>query len=380
MSSIFAAVDIDGNTRFVGDVPSGRACACFCPSCSSPLEAKKGEVNTWHFAHVANQERPECHVGALNLLRRLVIKTLVSNPVRQYRHQATITDSLPFDTGRQKYSRTIESSLTLAQGTSITWVDYSDARKLPPRNQPVGSAPLSNGGTLQIFVDVHNEIPGTNLMLEAPDQEDSFQLVVWCPEPVKGALTSEVSAETFLQRNLRTVWIRFPDLDGRRAAALEEVNGLAAAETARLEEEKARRSVVQRSLFGTTSDEDAFAQLRGLASAPAGRSTEKYKGTKEWSWAPDLKPHASIFLYTLRNGDAWAAYETTAGNFRVLPWPNRWDGWDEFFPPSVATMESDHRSLMSPSLRVVGAYLVSMGAGTRNDSDPSRLPDYPPDL
>jgi len=35
----------------VADVPSGKKCACICPSCEIPLVARKGEINEWHFAH-----------------------------------------------------------------------------------------------------------------------------------------------------------------------------------------------------------------------------------------------------------------------------------------------------------------------------------------
>ena len=76
MSQLFAALDAQGEIRFVGDVPRGAACGCFCPACASPLVAKLGEVNEWHFAHVAGQERPDCIVGAVNLLRRLGVEYL----------------------------------------------------------------------------------------------------------------------------------------------------------------------------------------------------------------------------------------------------------------------------------------------------------------
>lgn len=35
----------------VADVPRGRGCGCICPSCKTPLIARTGTVNTWHFAH-----------------------------------------------------------------------------------------------------------------------------------------------------------------------------------------------------------------------------------------------------------------------------------------------------------------------------------------
>ena len=76
MGTLTLAVDANGRTRFVGEVKNGIASGCFCSVCGSPLAAKQGPKNTWHFAHEAGQERPDCEVGALNLFRRLVVDTL----------------------------------------------------------------------------------------------------------------------------------------------------------------------------------------------------------------------------------------------------------------------------------------------------------------
>jgi hypothetical protein len=73
---LFAAHDARGAVRFVGDVPRGAACGCFCPECKSPLIAKQGDEVQWHFAHEPGQERPECVAGAANLLRRLAAEYL----------------------------------------------------------------------------------------------------------------------------------------------------------------------------------------------------------------------------------------------------------------------------------------------------------------
>ncbi|MFC6673246.1 hypothetical protein [Marinobacterium aestuariivivens] len=35
----------------VHDVERGRKCKCICPSCDTPLTARQGDVNEWHFAH-----------------------------------------------------------------------------------------------------------------------------------------------------------------------------------------------------------------------------------------------------------------------------------------------------------------------------------------
>ena len=43
----------DENFVDVHDVPKGKACGCICPSCRTPLIARKGDRKTWHFAHAS---------------------------------------------------------------------------------------------------------------------------------------------------------------------------------------------------------------------------------------------------------------------------------------------------------------------------------------
>lgn len=54
---IYYGVDCKtGAMRYIDDVPSGRQCNCICSACGQPLEAKKGEQNRHHFAHVSNYD------------------------------------------------------------------------------------------------------------------------------------------------------------------------------------------------------------------------------------------------------------------------------------------------------------------------------------
>lgn len=50
-----------GELLSVHDVERGLACGCICPSCSTRLEARKGEKKAHHFAHESNKE---CLYGA----------------------------------------------------------------------------------------------------------------------------------------------------------------------------------------------------------------------------------------------------------------------------------------------------------------------------
>jgi len=46
---------LDGKFCDIADVPGGKKCGCICPSCKTPLIARQGKVNHWHFAHASRQ-------------------------------------------------------------------------------------------------------------------------------------------------------------------------------------------------------------------------------------------------------------------------------------------------------------------------------------
>jgi len=77
MPRLTIALNVNNTIQFIDEVAGGINCGCFCPSCRSPLVAKKGQINEWHFAHESGQERPECFVGALNLFARLLLEHLL---------------------------------------------------------------------------------------------------------------------------------------------------------------------------------------------------------------------------------------------------------------------------------------------------------------
>lgn len=46
-----------GDLVDVGEVEKGERCNCICPSCKTPLIARKGEIKEWHFAHKSHARR-----------------------------------------------------------------------------------------------------------------------------------------------------------------------------------------------------------------------------------------------------------------------------------------------------------------------------------
>lgn len=68
----------------VYDVPNGKQCGCICPSCHTPLEARQGDINVWHFAHaskkVYKKTSNECEYS-FYLSIRLMARQLLGNKI-----------------------------------------------------------------------------------------------------------------------------------------------------------------------------------------------------------------------------------------------------------------------------------------------------------
>lgn len=60
----------------VEDVDSGKSCGCICPSCKEALQARKGEVKAYHFAHLPGS-KTECEYApeiAVFLMAKQILK------------------------------------------------------------------------------------------------------------------------------------------------------------------------------------------------------------------------------------------------------------------------------------------------------------------
>ena len=69
----------------VSEVQRGRKCNCICPSCKTPLIARQGEINEWHFAHaskgVSSETESECEYSfwlSVTLMAKQVIASASS--------------------------------------------------------------------------------------------------------------------------------------------------------------------------------------------------------------------------------------------------------------------------------------------------------------
>jgi len=83
-----------GDFLDVSDVANGKNNGCVCPSCDTPLIARQGEENDWHFAHasrkVYEQTSQECEysffVSVRMMVRQLIGNNLLIN-LPQYKSQ-----------------------------------------------------------------------------------------------------------------------------------------------------------------------------------------------------------------------------------------------------------------------------------------------------
>lgn len=67
---MFVAESVDGERHHIDDVASGLACDCLCPSCRRQMVAKKGKVQTHHFAHHTQPDGTTCSSAGETILHR----------------------------------------------------------------------------------------------------------------------------------------------------------------------------------------------------------------------------------------------------------------------------------------------------------------------
>lgn len=319
--SLFAAVDAQGNTRYIGEVARGAACGCFCSECKSPVVAKHGTDHAWHFAHEASQERPQCLPGSVNLLRRLAVETLLES------------DTLVMPECRQVFTATVHFSSveevacwTLPVGR-IAQRDIQAAVTKPVARYSLEGRPDCTIGLWVQIGDLNLEIGG----------DYDGELVYHCPAPSKGEITTQDSAVAFLQKHSRWRWQKLPDISGARRQAQERLQGrvesLQAEPAERLrrlrELHRLRNGLepVQQRSSSTNSPEygeESHASL--LEQAPAPRP----------EWADFRKKNSSFFAFQLHTSrEFWIVMQAADHpGYYVVPGAGLWDGWDEALPRS----------------------------------------------
>lgn len=331
MTTMFAARDARGNVRFVADVPRGAACACFCLSCNSPLVARKGGVNEWHFAHESDQERLECEVGLRNLLRRLVLEEICATNA-WVQTPFTVAHPTP---GREPLSWTAHRK------GEITLLDAHGAM------EAAAFVTLVEGGGAEIYISIGNEH-----VADRP-RDGAALMHVHCPLPdlntLLGAhsIRSEQDARAFVRRHMILRWQFLPDFDGSFAAAHREAQEIRererrVAEEAQLELRRAagqRWARVRQGMQQPKPSQLRSQEPRPPAAPALAPPAQQGKPTPEW--APGIVPETSVHYREISGGTRWVCYQVAGGGWRLAQVPHPEDGWDETFPPTLAVPDGD---------------------------------------
>jgi Competence protein CoiA-like family len=310
VTQLFAALAKDDSIKFVGDVARGAACDCRCPSCFSPLVAKQGDEKDWHFAHEGRQERPECLVGAINLLHRLAVEFL----------QGLATLEFP------RYSQTARArSLSRSFSEDVAWGAQLIGRPTwlgaVAKGAPVARGRMDNGISLVIRVEI-SEAPPTSYPITAPSEA---VVAFWCTVPVTSDLRKRLYVEQHLRRHGRFVWLHQPDVFGLVHAARKRLEARAAED-----------------------DEQFSRERRELAESAAQRWAETSRSVANgcdsrvsYPWAPDHDPRTSFILYRFAHGAAWVFYTMLDGEHAVAPWPSPQEDWDHALPVEVGLVDRE---------------------------------------
>lgn len=102
---MYFARGAEGSIVDVTQVPRGSACGCICLGCRSPVLAKQGKVNAWHFGHVSGASHRACAETALHLAGKELLHELTEILVPKVSGAVTAIDSLT-----RKHTQTFESA------------------------------------------------------------------------------------------------------------------------------------------------------------------------------------------------------------------------------------------------------------------------------
>ena len=356
MSKLFIAVDAKGATRFIGEVERGAECACICPVCGSPLVARQGMANDWHFAHEAAQERPECGGAALRMLRRLVIEHLQAHTqaadfvLPAYRREVTLTRSLVHLRDEAQWAVEIQDGLR--------WLaDEGDGAA-------VARARLDSGADLHLFVRL-GDAPSP-----APGDEAVARLVFKCRLPQPSVYRERRLFEQHLKAFGEFSWEHHPDTLGHVLAAQERLEARG-----------------YRIYSNWLSMVDAQRQALADVAAPAAplfygpSSPDSDLATQRHGCAPQHALNVNFTFYRLSAQEAWLLYllervgptdwRTAQQKFYALaPYPGPFEGWAQAVPAAVGVADES-----AGFVRLVGfldavTYLSRRARVTRSHRDP----------
>lgn len=277
-TKLFAALNESGKVRFVDEVDRGAACGCFCPVCASPLIAKQGTLKEWHFAHEASQERVECEVGALNMLRRFTAEMLHRNPL----------PTLPLYT--QEVTAKSPLCWNIRATESASWPAGIEPEGLKwelggTQSKPFLSGMLTTGVPFDAFIIIKDQRPSS----PPPSDQGIAHLIFWIVTPTHADLIKRVNLEQHINHHGRWMWESHPEYCGHIAAAREKAHQKVEAEYSAKLARVARLDEAQKKAREAR-------EARLLAQNKAREVSEARKASRLEDWKKRLaKAHDSFF-------------------------------------------------------------------------------------
>lgn len=355
--SIFAALDQSGGVRFVGEVDNGVACGCFCPVCASPLLAKQGELNAWHFAHQPGQERPECEPGSINLLRRLAIEgvmELASLQLPEASLRVTVDARFP----------ALCQVLNLHYGPATAQQWYPQAPKLAK----VADFLMMDQTALALYVEIG---PG-DCALELDDAPGALLFCV--PLPSEGQIRTEEQARDYLKQSGSWHWRRVPDVGRRVERAKEKLLARRAPLLAQYErtEQLRRQQLMEDRIRGQMPRPDR------LEVAPMAQPEPEQLVEMEMpQWVSWKKDRTSFYAFARPKEEAiWVVFSSALHDgYFIVPAPVTFDGWDESLPPTLGYVDHKEGAIVGPGpvSQAVGWFYGNKGVQSRIDSDATQI-------
>jgi len=363
---IFAGKDRHGVVRYVGEVPGGIECGCECLVCASPLVAKKGAVNEWHFAHASGQQRPECMAGARNLIRSVALEHLAAVGRLPLREDFVAT--------ARAGGHALDASWNAAI-RDITWLAEPGGTSSPAASLALESGPA----------DLYLSIEGDNVGVTGDPQRGALLLTL--PLPDTATFRSREALVQHVEQHLRAQWLYLPDYFGLLEQARDKVMRLAEEERFRLQawqqqraEEAGRRWARIREGL-EKAPQEARNQTQAPAATPWGvapstadvpEKTAQAPAASLPAWAAGWKPGTGLFCMSLKDGSYWLLYETAEHGYLLRPW-NGEEGWDEALPPSVGIADEPLGAYRVKDFLTVKLALRDLEVGLRNTSDPGEV-------
>jgi hypothetical protein len=327
MTQLFAGKTRDGDTRFIGEVLRGKACNCFCAWCGSPLIARHGDINEWHFGHESSQERPECVVGAINLLRRLATEYLMSEPkLRLPVYRQTLSRPARFGVLQEVVEWDEQPIRTASWNVSA------------PKESSVAVLTLGNGVEINLHVEISDQRPA---MLHGSRAQGKIVFVSRLPSDL--ALRTQESALSYLKQDGQFIWVYQPDPKGLLMAAHHRLLAKVEEQESRLHplEQISVEREIQLSpgrLWAMKAEKLQQAWTNG-GSFESGRPEPAKQVVSKPLWESERDPLSSYFFYRLKSDDAWIMFKRHDGTHAIVPWPSAVEGWEEALPPKVGTFE-----------------------------------------